>query len=102
MPRHIVLTFGERDRQLLAKLFRLLGTDNLHERATATACWLALARAGPTCPPYSTTAINADIGGCACSASGARAKTEITDQVRQEPFWHQAHTAALDRIDHGN
>jgi hypothetical protein len=33
---HITPSFGERERQLLAKLFRLLGTDNEHERTAAT------------------------------------------------------------------
>ena len=37
MTRHMVIKFGEAGRQLLIKLFRLLGTDNDHERAAATA-----------------------------------------------------------------
>ena len=36
MPRDVSTRFGESQRQLLAKLFRLLGSDNQHERAAAT------------------------------------------------------------------
>jgi hypothetical protein len=69
MSRHVTAQFGERERQLLAKLFRLLGTDNDHERTAATAkIDDLLARYSKTWADIpallaasSTTTINADL-----------------------------------------